>query len=177
MSVAFRVATATALLILLLLAVLSYHVTTVRRFEKAQHDLSTHHVQAILVSLEHRRLLDRMGDNVRKLGVTADARYAAQIDGDLVAAEQKLQTLRALLPPAKSSKEIELGLRELAAVRAALPPRSGSTLSSFRRRPESPSLLSDQSANSGTRRLTRVSCRIDRASYAARSSPRVLAAD
>lgn len=121
MSVAFRVATATALLILLLLAVLSYHVTTVQRFENVHRDLSTHQVQAILVSLEHRRLLDRMGDNVRKFGVTADARYAAQIDSDLTAAEQKLQSLRSLLPAATSSNEIEFGLRELTSMRAAIP--------------------------------------------------------
>ncbi len=80
MTIGQRLATGTMLLILLLLAVLTYHLAVVGRLIAANRELSTQEVRSIVVAIEQIRQLELMEDAVRKLAATGDGRYADRVE-------------------------------------------------------------------------------------------------
>lgn len=96
MSVAGRIATSAALLILLLVAALSYHLSVVRRLAASNRALSTGQVQRIVLSLDQLRLLERIDESARKLAATADPGYGRQLAERVAAFEDGRRRLAAL---------------------------------------------------------------------------------
>lgn len=76
MTVAGRIATGTALLLVLLLALAAYHLRTVSKLTAANQELATEGSRLVVEGLEVNRLVALLDDSVRKLAATGDARYA-----------------------------------------------------------------------------------------------------
>jgi len=75
-TVAGRIASGTALLVLLLLALSSYHLRTVAKLTASNHALATEGSRLVVEGLELDRLVALLDDSLRKLAATGDARYA-----------------------------------------------------------------------------------------------------
>jgi signal transduction histidine kinase len=78
-TVAGRIATGTALLILLLVAALVFHLTVVRRLAESNHAMASDQISLVVRALDTLRGLERLDESARKLAVTGDPGYAAQL--------------------------------------------------------------------------------------------------
>lgn len=79
MSVAARFAAGAGLLILLLAAALTYHLSLLDRLVEGQQDFADVHFTAIELGLELGRLTDEVEETARKLSVTQDPDYAIKL--------------------------------------------------------------------------------------------------
>lgn len=96
MTVSGKIGGGLGLLIFLLLAVHSYHVTRLRRLAEASRDLQAVQFEAALVAIEQLRLVDELEDSTQKLFVTLDPRYLAweeRLRGGFVKTLAKLRRL------------------------------------------------------------------------------------
>ena len=138
MTVSGRLAISTALLILLLVAALAFHVTVVGRLADSNRALANEKVGLVVQTLGLQRLLETIDDSTRKLVVTGDPGYAAQgeerrreldaglrriASGELAAAERE-----ALARLESSWRELLAGLPEPEAVLAAATPNERARL-------------------------------------------------
>jgi signal transduction histidine kinase len=109
MRVAGRVAAGSALLLVLLVAVLAYHLTQVQRLVRVNRQLAAVTFRAATVSLELSRRIDDIDEYTRKLFVTRDGAYAQRVADALTVARSKLRELSQLdLSPDESLEVTEL---------------------------------------------------------------------
>jgi len=78
-TVARRIATSTALLILLLVGALGYHLIVVRRLVAAGREIATDRMQLMVATLGELSLLEGIDESSRKLVATGDDGYARQL--------------------------------------------------------------------------------------------------
>jgi signal transduction histidine kinase len=121
-SVAGRIATSAALLILLLVAALSYHLTVVRRLAASNRALSTSQVQRIVLSLDQLRGLERIDESARKLAATGDPGYGRQLAERVDAFEQGRRRLTIFELDAGERAALQRLSGEWRALVSALPP-------------------------------------------------------
>jgi len=120
-TVAGRIATSAALLILLLVGALSYHLAVVRRLAASNQALSTGQVQILVLALDQLRLLERIDESARKLAVTGDPGYGGQLAERSAAFEGALRRLGSLEAGGAERQAIERLHREWRGFVAALP--------------------------------------------------------
>jgi two-component system sensor histidine kinase GlrK len=121
-TVAGRIATSAALLILLLVAALSYHLSVVRRLAASNRALSTNQVQLIVLALEQMRQLERIDESARKLAVTGDPGYGGQLAERAAAFEGSLRRLASFEAGGGERQAIERLKGEWRGFVGALPP-------------------------------------------------------
>lgn len=107
MTVAGRIATSAALLILLLVAALSYHLSVVRRLAASNRALSTSQLQRVVLALDQLRLLERIDESARKLAATGDPGYGRQLAERVAAFEQGRRQLASIDSGADERAAIE----------------------------------------------------------------------
>ena len=91
-----KLALSSTLLIVLLLGVLTYDLSVVRRLSTVQEELTAAEQRAVTISLEQRRLLSRLDELTRKLFVTRDPDYAQGVLETRTAFNEHLQDLESL---------------------------------------------------------------------------------
>jgi len=91
-----KLAFSSTFLIVLLLGVLTYDVSVVHRLATAQEELTTAEQRAVTLSLEQRRLLNRLDELTRKLFVTKDPDYAHGVLETRAAFDEHLEELESL---------------------------------------------------------------------------------
>lgn len=96
MTVAGRIATGTALLLVLLLALSAYHLRTVSKLTAANHEVATEGSRLIAAGLELNRLVALLDDSLRKLAATGDVRYAQRAEQARPAFDKTLLLVGAL---------------------------------------------------------------------------------
>ena len=96
MRITTKLALSSTLLIVLLLGVLTYDLSVVRRLATAQEELTAAEQRAVTISLEQRRLLARLDELTRKLFVTRDPDYAQGVLETRSAFDNHLQELESL---------------------------------------------------------------------------------
>jgi signal transduction histidine kinase len=93
MTVAARIATSAALLILLLVAALSYHLAVVHRLAASNRAISTHQVRLVVLTLEQLAMIDHIEESARKLAATGDPGYGEQLTNRIMTFESALRRL------------------------------------------------------------------------------------
>lgn len=117
MRVASKVATGSALLILLLGAALAYHVSMLRSAARASRGLADQEVQAALLSLEQLRLLAEMDEHAQKARAIADPDYTRRLGELADDFERLVGRLQKLKLPPQAAEEVD----RLSELWAALP--------------------------------------------------------
>jgi hypothetical protein len=118
-TVAGRIATGTALLILLLVAALVFHLSVVRRLAASNHALSSDTIDLVVRALDTLRALERIDESARKLAVTGDPGYAVQLTERRREVAAGLGRIRSsgLTPSERSAAErLDAAWREFVAV-------------------------------------------------------------
>ncbi|MDH3255248.1 MAG: HAMP domain-containing protein, partial [Acidobacteriota bacterium] len=132
MKITTRLAASSTLLVVLLVAVLTYDLSVVHRLAATQEELTAAEQRAVTISLEQRRLLDRLDELTRKLFVTRDPDYAEGVLGIRQAFDRHLGDLESLELSAAGSAAVAalterwqaLPLRALAEQAVAVAPGS-----------------------------------------------------
>ncbi|MGE5234806.1 MAG: ATP-binding protein [Acidobacteriota bacterium] len=106
MRVAGRVAAGSVVLLVLLVAVLAYHVAQVQRLVRVNRQLAAVTFRTATVALELTRRIDQIDEYTRKLFVTGDPAYAERVDEAMVVVRAKLQELMLLDLSADESLEV-----------------------------------------------------------------------
>jgi signal transduction histidine kinase len=78
-TLAGRIATGTTLLILLLVAALVFHLAVVSRLAASSDALASDKIDLVVRALDTLRAIERLDESARKLAVTGDPGYAAQL--------------------------------------------------------------------------------------------------
>ena len=96
MKIATKITLGYSILIALMVTLLVYHVSSMRRMESVQRDLSEGHFHAALSFLQLLRNLDQIEEYTQKFFVKGDSRYGAKLKGMHESFGQDLQQLQIL---------------------------------------------------------------------------------
>ncbi|MBI3896540.1 MAG: HAMP domain-containing histidine kinase [Acidobacteria bacterium] len=107
MKIATKIAAGYGVVIVLLLAVLSYQVFLISQMQSVNQSLSRINFRASIVSLQLLRDLDQVEEFTRKFFVTADPGYSSQIEEVRNALSQELQEILSLPLSSKEKEEID----------------------------------------------------------------------
>ena len=107
MRVTGRLVTGTGIAVALLLGVLAWDLTTIRRLAAVAEDLSEVSFRASTLSLEQDRLINRIDEFTRKYFVTRDPGYAGRLGQLQIAFERTLRRLESL--QLSAAERVELG--------------------------------------------------------------------
>jgi two-component system sensor histidine kinase GlrK len=101
-----KLAFSSIFLIVLLLGVLTYDLSVVHRLATVQEELTTAEQRAVTLSLEQRRLLNRLDELTRKLFVTKDPDYAQGVLETRAAFDEHLEELESLELSSKGARAV-----------------------------------------------------------------------